>query len=147
VLTTDDFEKTHWHDNAIHAFRIVEGGDGCSGELILDIDFILEWLAPVENAFSFRVAPADLTFHEVTDLVVSINYASATAATQPMTIYEIRREAITYPSGHKSFKWNIEINWPPKAFISFQSVGFTQSLRMEPVTSGAQYLLATERKQ
>jgi hypothetical protein len=137
----------HWHDNAIHAFRIREGEDGCSGELILDIDFILEWLAPVEHSFNFRIAPADLTFHEVTDLVVSIDYASATAATQPMTIHEIRREAISYPNGHRSFKWNIEINWPPKGLISFQSIGFTQSLRMEPVVSGAQYLQAAERKQ
>ena len=36
------FEDLDWHDCTIHGFRVEEGGDGCSGQLMLDIDYILE---------------------------------------------------------------------------------------------------------
>ena len=136
MFSTDDFERIQWHDNAIHAFRIVEG-EVC-GDLVLDIDFIVEWLPPVEGAYRFRVAPSNLTFHEVSDLVVSINYAAASAAVGPMTIREIRRESVIYPNGYSSFVWKVELNWPPNSF-------FTQVQRMEPIVTGAQYLSIGER--
>ena len=144
MFSTDDFEKIQWHDNAIHAFRIIEG-EIC-GDLIFDIDFIVEWLPPIEGAYRFRVAPSDLTFHEVSDLVVSINYAAASAAVGPMTIHEIHRESFTYPNGYSSFLWKIELNWPPNSSISFCSNRFNQSQRIEPITTGAQYLSPEERK-
>lgn len=146
MVAADDFETVHWHDNAIHGIRIVEGEDNCGGELILDIDFIVEWLPPANNAFEFRIAPTDLTFHDVSDLVISVDYASATAAVQPMTIHEIQREVVTYPNGYCSYAWKIEINWPPKSFIAFRSRGFTQVLRMQPITSAVQYLSPSVRK-
>ena len=145
MFSIDDFEKIHWHDNAIHSLRIVEAED-CAGELVLDIDFIAEWLPPVNNAFNFKIAPSDLTFHEVSDLIISINYAAASAAVGPMTISEITRTVCSYPNGHSSFTWRININWPPKSFISFQASGFTQVPRSEPVFSDAQYLSPSERQ-
>lgn len=147
MTISDNFEKFNWHDNAIHGFRIVEGADGCSGELILDIDFIVEWLLPESpnNAFMFRVAPADLTFHDVTNLVISIDYASSTAAFQPMAIHEIHREIVTYPNGYSSFAWKIAINWPRNSTISFHSNGFTQVMRKPPLTSDVQHLSPAER--
>jgi hypothetical protein len=140
-----EFEKMIWHDNAIHGFHIRESGDNCNGELDFDIDYILEWLAPENNSFSFRVAPAMLTFHDVSDLIISINYAKITAAVQPMTIHEIRREVINYANGFSSFKWMIEINWPLDSFISFEASGFTQKMYGQQVASGAQYLQPSER--
>jgi hypothetical protein len=47
-----------WHHNSVHAFRVVEGKDG-AGELVLDIDHIVEWIES-EKGYKFRVAPADL---------------------------------------------------------------------------------------
>jgi hypothetical protein len=143
----DRFEEYTWHDNAIHGLRIVEGSDGCSGELVLDIDFIIEWLTPQseEKPFEFIIAPAYLTFHETTNLTISVDYASCTAALQPMIIHEIRRQVVTYPNGHSSFAWKIEINWPRNSFISFHSPNFTQILRTHPVVSGAQYLSPSQR--
>lgn len=146
MVKTDDFEQIQWHDNAIHGIRIVEGDDECLGDLVLDVDFIVEWLPPVNGMFSFRIAPADLTFHKVSDLVISVDYASATAVVQPMVIHEIHREAISYPNGYSEYSWRIEINWPTNSVITFKASGFTQQLRMEPITSGAQYLSPQERK-
>jgi hypothetical protein len=149
LSVSDNFSSFSWHDNAIHSIRIVEGTDGCSGDLILDIDFIVEWLPPEEgdNAFRFRIAPADLVFHDVTELVISVDYASSTAALQPMSIHEIHRKVVTYPNGHSSFAWKVEINWPRNSFISFRSDGFTQLSRTQPIKSGAQYLSPAERGQ
>jgi hypothetical protein len=147
VSLPESFEDYSWHDNAIHGFRIVEGPDGCGGELILDIDFIIEWLPPQteEKAFEFRIAPADLKFQDTTDLIISVDYASCSAALQPMTIHEIHREVVTYPNGYSSFEWKIEINCPRNSFISFRSPGFTQVLTAAPIVSGAQYLSPSQR--
>lgn len=145
MLTTDNFEELSWHDNAIHAFRILEGDDNTGGQLLLDVDYIAEWLQGSDKGFNFKIVPSDLTFHDVSDLAISVDYAAATAAVQPMTIHEIIREVVTYSNGYSSYKWKIEINWPPKGFISFQATGFTQVPRMEPVVSGAQYLSPSER--
>jgi len=67
MFTTTDFETIQWHDNAIHGFRIVEGADNQGGTLVIDIDFILEWLPSKSGTFTFRIEPSALTFHEVTE--------------------------------------------------------------------------------
>ena len=147
AMTTDRFEEFGWHDNAIHAFRISDGDDGCSGNLILDIDYILEWISPSaqDGNFSFVVPPADLVFLEVTDLVISIDYASSSAALQPMTIDEISREVVTYPNGYSEFAWKIELNWPEESFISFRSPRMSQALKGESVRSTSQSLMPPQR--
>jgi hypothetical protein len=146
-MTTDQFEYLGWHDNAIHAFRIAEGDDGCSGQLTLDIDYILEWISPTgqDGRFTFIVSPADLIFLQVTDLIISIDYASCSAALQPMTIEEIRREIVTYPNGYSSFSWKIELNGPNESFISFHSPGMSQVLKGKSVRSTSQWLTPSQR--
>ena len=146
-MTTDPFDDIGWHDNAIHGFGIAEGDDGCSGQLTLDIDHILEWIPPPdgEQRFLFAVAPAQLVFHEVTGLAIAIDYASRSAALQPMQIDDIRREVVTYPNGYSSFSWKIELNWPEGGFISFDSPRMSQTLTGEPVRSTAQWLMPSQR--
>jgi hypothetical protein len=144
--TTEDFDRLSWHDNHIHGFTLREGGEGV-GELGLDIDFIVEWICDRDSgSCDFRIAPATLTFHEVSDLVLSLDYVTTTAALCPDSISEIEREALAYPNGYTSFAWAININWPAGA-IRFKASGFTQVLRAEPlVVPGRQYLTADERK-
>ena len=145
LFATEDFEKIHWHDNAIHGFRIVEGDDGCTGQLLFDIDYIDEWLRASEDLFSFKITPSDLTFHDVSDLVISIDYAALPAALQPMCIQEIKREVVVYPNGHSSFRWKIELNWPFNSFFEFRASGFKQMPRMTAIISESQYLSSLER--
>lgn len=147
MLTTENFDQMNWHDNAVHAFRILDGGHSAAGQLVLDIDYITEWLQGSDRSFQFKIAPSDLIFNEVSDLVISIDYSSASAAVQPMAIHEIERKLMTYPNGYSSFSWKVNMNWPPNGFISFHASGFTQVPRMEPITSGAQNLTPVERFQ
>ena len=70
-----DFDAISWHDDEIHAIRLSVGdpdrGDWTS-DLVLDIDHIVEWVRE-DQTMSFRVAPATLVFHGVTDLRVEID--------------------------------------------------------------------------
>ena len=134
------FEEMSWHDNHVHGLRIREGEDGC-GELELDLDYILEWLRPTPSAFAFRLAPATLTFVDVFDLRIEIDYAAATAGITPFSISEITRES---PVNGGALKWKIELNWPQGA-ISFSASGFRQTLRVSPIVSDSQSLSHQKR--
>lgn len=89
--TEKDFDELGWHDNYIHSLAIREGEYG-SGELILDIDHILEWNCPPGEICEFVIAPATLTVLSVTDLQRNVDYAVSSAATGPMSIDGIERE-------------------------------------------------------
>ena len=73
-----DFERLSWHDCHVYALKITEGEHG-TGELELDIDFIVEWLCHKDQVCQFRVAPATLTFHQIFGLRVELDYASVGA--------------------------------------------------------------------
>ena len=127
----DDFDAYSWHDNHVHAFRIREGAHG-TGEHVLDLDYILEWLSVPEGPFRFRVAPATLTFHGVVALRLSLDYAILSAGMTPFSIQGIEREVHLYDNGLSSFRWRIPINWP-EGEITFIASGFTQVLRAAPL--------------
>ena len=78
------FDEMSWHDNRVHGLRIRSGPNGWDGQLELDIDYILEWLHPSESTFAFRVAPATLTFVDVLELRIEIDYAAFSFATAPL---------------------------------------------------------------
>jgi len=67
-----------WHDNYVHALRIAQGEHG-AGELILDVDYILEWIKGAEG-MRFRILPVNLRFIEVRALRITLDYASPSAA-------------------------------------------------------------------
>lgn len=49
LWTDQQFEEMSWHDNHVHALRIVAGAYG-SGELILDLDYILDWICGTDGS-------------------------------------------------------------------------------------------------
>jgi hypothetical protein len=73
-------DATSWHDNLVHAL-LFHVGDASTGdwrsELVLDIDHIVEWICGTEGDARFRVAPATLTFHDVTDLRVNFDFGGS----------------------------------------------------------------------
>ena len=124
--TESDFDSLSWHDNPVHGLEIrAFNADEGTCDLVLDIDHILQWLPPVEGFYSFRVAPAHLTFHAVFGLRIEIDYARVTAGMTPFSIGNIRREGN---------RWTIEINWPAGT-ITFDARGFTQELTGESVVA------------
>ena len=143
--TTKDFDAMSWHDVHVHGFRL-DGYKETAGsaDLILDIDYILKW-DKSGDSFLFTVCRADLRFHEVFGLKLSLDYATPTAGMTPFSINSIEREVVNFPAGHQSYKWRVPINWP-KGSIEFQAPGFTQVLTGAPcVQTGRQSLTPQKR--
>jgi hypothetical protein len=72
--TDADFGVMGWHDAALHALAI-EPSPPYPGRLLVDIDYIVEWIAPSpsETTFSFWLCPATLVFDQASDLVFEGN--------------------------------------------------------------------------
>ena len=140
--TEHDYATMTWHDNHIHGFRLIEGNHG-SGTLIFDIDHIPEWVQTDAGKVAFRVAPASLEFHEASNLQISLDYADVTAALVPFSIDSISRN-FEKRERYTATIWQIPVNWP-RGNIVFEAVGFTLTLRSEPILTSQQYLTKDER--
>ena len=140
--TDADFDTLSWHDNHVHGLRISEGQYG-SGEVVLDLDFIMEWVRSDSGGIQFRIAPALLTFHEVTKLKIQLDYRSASAALCPFSIAAIERR-LESRERYTATVWTISVNWPIGE-ISFEATGFSQVLRAPPIVKDQQSLTETER--
>lgn len=143
--TESDFDSLGWHDIHVHGFRIVEGDRGV-GELVLDIDYILDRIQPESEggSFRFRIAPAELIFRDVSSLRMSLDYTTPVAAMAPFSIDGIERERITHGNGYESFVWTLAVNWPV-GLLTFESPGFSQRLSGKVVETKAQHLTVSER--
>ena len=65
-----------------------------------------------------------------------------------MSIGSVEREVIQDQKVHLDrpyYRWRIRLNWPDSSEISFGAVGFTQTLRAEPVLTEKQCLSRKER--
>ena len=98
-------DATSWHDNLVYAL-LFNAGDVAKGdwrsELVLDIDHIVEWICGTDGGARFRVAPAALTFHDVTDLRVSLDFGGSghRQLLNELSIAAISQEPIPAPPWH-----------------------------------------------
>src|SRR5262245_2166677 len=130
--TEEHFDSLSWHDNHVHGLRVVAGEHG-TGQLVLDLDHILEWRKASENKFQFLVAPAVLTFYGVSDLKVELDYRAASAALTPFSIHGITR-TLEKRERYTAKLWRIDVNWPTGQ-ITFEATGFEQHTTAEPTLS------------
>ena len=137
VWTDAQFDTMSWHDNHVHALRIVKTENG-EGDLILDVDHILEWIKDTQNAFQFRILPVTLTFHGVMFLRFSLDCATPTAAFGPFMIHEIERRS-EQRERYVAQLWKLSVSWPVGE-LAFEARGFTQRGFGEPILSAGQCL-------
>lgn len=144
---TADFDALSWHDVHVHGFRIIEGEHG-TAELQLDIDFILEWIAPGSGNIRFRIAQAMLQFHEVFGLRFALDYVACSAGMSAFAIGGITRVPLRAEEADGEdmgpWRWRIDVNWP-EGFLEFEATGFSQWLVGEIVEQEAQCLAPVER--
>ena len=151
--TEADFEKLSWHD--CHIWRIeLRSGDPDEGDwtsdLALDIDFIVDWVCGVGRGGQFRVAPATLVFHGVTDLRINIDWGDTgfRVALHEVSIDRIEREVVRDQKVYLDrpyYSWRIKLNWPQSGQIAFGAVGFTQTLLAEAILTDQQRLSLRQR--
>ena len=148
-----EFDHLSWHDNTVYGLRI-DVGDPTRGDwhsdLVFDIDHIVEWVCGVDRDVKFRVAPATLTFHDVADLRVAVDFGDSNyrTAMNHLSIAGITRELVPNQDGYPErtyYRWRMELNLPQGAEITFGAGGFTQTLRAEPVLLDEQWLAAADR--
>ena len=144
---TADFETLQWHDVHVHGFRILADERG-TAELVLDIDFILEWIRGDDDRFRFRIAQAMLQFHEVFGLRFALDYVACSAGMSAFAIERIERAPLREIADSEDdfgpWRWRIDINWP-EGFLEFESSGFSQWLVGDVVEQDAQLLPPAQR--
>lgn len=155
VYTHDDFDEMSWHDCHVWSLELRSGNgedDDWTSELVLGIDYIVEWLCGVgvDRRCTFRVAPARLTFHGVTDLRVELDGGDSgfQAALALASIDALRREPVPVQKVHFDrpyYVWTLDLHALMPGQIRFGAYGFTQTLLAEPVASESQSLSLRER--
>lgn len=134
IWSDADFQQMVWHDVRVHAFSFVPN----SFELLLDIDYIFEWIshAAGETYFKFRIAPATLVFEnvyeirmELDDTDFELDYIDREAPRTPKNAEYINRET--------EWQWHLEAQ---RGGMSFRSIGYKQYIRKNPVLSKLQTL-------
>src|SRR5574340_615307 len=142
---TDDFDLLSWHDVHVHGFRLdTFDRDSGSSDLVLDIDYILNW-EKSGNDFLFTVCQAALRFQKVFGLKFDLDYATPTAGMCPFSIAGIEREPLDLATGHRSYRWRLPINWP-KGLLEFVAPSFTQTLIGTPYVQSEQSLPSEKRR-
>ena len=140
VRSDEDFKEMSWHDVVIHGLatsnEMLSGPDEEprfeSQKLLFDIDYVLSWRESLaERQADFWVSPATLVFEEVSNL--NVNFGSKSG--KPLLVI--------YAIGREGRHWTISLDGGQ---ISFDSAGFKQYIRREPVLkSHFTYLSDSER--
>ena len=145
---TGSYEPHAWHDDTLYGLRLEIGDperDDWRSNLVLDLDHIVEWICGSEGGAQFRVAPATLTFHDVTDLQIAVDCGDTggQVALYTLSIDAITRERIVEQKicfDRPYYRWRIALNWPRGGEIRFGASEFTLGLRAEPVLQDQQQL-------
>ena len=137
----ENFEAMSWHDCHVHSLRVTEGMHG-SGVLELDLDYILEWRREQEK-YTFLLVPVKLSFQEVSDLHVSLDWAVPSAAMGPFSLAGVER-TVEERADYKATVWRLPVNWP-SGLLTFEASGFTQESWGREVLSPDQVLQPGER--
>lgn len=137
IWTEIDFDSMNWHDNPIHAFTF-----GDNFELLLDIDYIFEWVLKGKR-YIFWISPCTLVFENVYELTFDIG-----PTTPGLTIDFVTKENPQRPKNSENINRDTEYDWTiemQEGTISFTSVGFKQYVRQPPRLLSTQKLTPGER--
>jgi len=123
-----DFENMGWRDNYVHGFYL----DAEKFRLILDIDYIHQWIEGDGENYEFLISVSTLTFLNVSNLKIDVDWNDASLE---MSIESISRSNPRGTLNKKlvDYDWEIALNWPSaESKITFISTGFTQLSREKP---------------
>jgi hypothetical protein len=131
--THEDFDRLTFHDNLLRGVAI--RCDLGRSDLVLDIDYIDEWITPCTKP-SWKVASADLTFHGVTGLDLSMNWDDAKYHTSRAGewILGLTREPVAEQLVYLDRPYYVwRFSFALHSRLSFGAYGFTLKLRQEPI--------------
>ncbi|OGV56896.1 MAG: hypothetical protein A2017_05165 [Lentisphaerae bacterium GWF2_44_16] len=138
-LTDKDWENLCWHDNRIYGISLSYGK--FHENLIIDIDYIVEWICRPDKTCSFLISPATLTFNQILDLEINIKckhqgiYINAIHR-------ELDKERSTLPD-RLYYNWKIDCHYG--SHVSFGASSFSRILRKKPILCHGQEIPFAER--
>lgn len=135
--TETDFEQISFHDCYIYGIKWSLGNFA----MHFDIDYIAAWEAvangDVVAAYHFWVCPAELMFNDISDAVISLDWAAQAPLCQ---IDEIQRtDQRMTPNGIVQWHWEIALA-EPNGSIDLWATGFQLWPEGQPVLSTVPYL-------
>ncbi|TDC14032.1 hypothetical protein [Kribbella albertanoniae] len=137
--TDADFEVMGWHDSTVHAISVGEHEDDRlpPGRLLLDLDYIVQWVHPVrlQKRFSFWIVPATLVFDEAWGIAGDLD-----PGYQLLEIADLHR--LDSPDDQPDPVWHID---GQNFDLRVRASGFTQYLRKEPQHVPGQVLTMAQR--
>jgi hypothetical protein len=132
IFTEADFEQMSWHDCPIHALSFTD-----DYQLLLDIDYIFEWvLMSNKKRYQFWIAPCTLIFENVYEIALESNHTT-------LIIDSVTKDNPQRPKNAEYLNKDLEYDWLIETTvgeISFKSVGYNQYVRKEPVLLRSQKL-------
>lgn len=150
-----EWDDLSWHDDTIYGLRLDVGDPAVAdwrSDLVLDIDHIVAWLCGVAgDGARFQVAPATLTFHNVTDLRIAVDLGDSghRVALRPLSVDSITRERIEHQQiclDRPYYAWRVTLNNPPGGLLTFGASGFSLVLSADPVLLDEQRIPAANRR-
>jgi hypothetical protein len=144
--TEADFEGMSWQGCRVWKIEIVAGVVDGQADLVFGLDLVVDALCGFNREARFKLAPAALTFHGVTDLKMTVDCGDSGyhLLLQPLSIAEITRAPAKDPAYHA---WRVRLAWPRDGEISFGASAFDQVLLAEPIISETSLLTAAQRRQ
>lgn len=140
--TEEDFPQMSWHDCHVYSVALDQDGEWQS-DLVMDIDYITEWLCGTDKTCCFMVAPATLRFRDVNNLRIDLTLEYK----QPIEIYSVDRSELR-DERFTTYHWTIRIQSyavGKENTIVFDATGYIQELTGHPVETEAQHLEAAAR--
>ncbi len=125
-LTDKDFETMGWHDCRIYGIKFPNE----LFSLTLDIDYIFKWIKSVSTYTGFWVSPCELTFIDVFNFKIDIDFAN----TNLLFIKNIYRDNNRISKENGALYWDYTIECD-EGEITFSSTGFVQIVKSSPILS------------
>jgi hypothetical protein len=147
-IDSSAFDQVSLHDVRIYGW--FQCREQYEVNLVLDIDYLAEWNLLPDNRFDFIVVPATLTFLDVVDLQIDLNWGASLRREEPsgvicssageLEINDFRRFAYTDPVYTERSYLHYELGlWQPQGGrISLGARGFRIVGRQEGVRSDRQ---------
>lgn len=147
-IDSSAFDQVSLHEVRVYAFFLQR--QKYEVNLVLDIDYLAEWALLPDNRFDFLVVPATLTFLDVVDLQIHLDWGQLLRREEPdgaissfageLEICDFRRFAYTDPVyvDQSYLRYELEFWEPQGGRISLGATDFRIVGRQEGVRSDRQ---------
>jgi hypothetical protein len=140
IWTDNDYDQMGWHDSRVYAIAF----DDKEFRFMLDIDYIFQWIHPLEGEtyFKFWVAPVTLIFENIWDLKINIDSNGG------LEIDDIHRSNPNLPKNADFVNNRTEYDWiieTQQGEITFKSIGFKQYTKQKPILLSSQEIELEKR--